>query len=210
MSKALIFITFLIFFTLSACHSGHIYFKNSKINTGVDFSKGKWLLNTIDCPESTQEKLTAETLLFFNQYTKQRLFQISKVDGLLIPKSIPLNPNKNELKNLKLGTGFDYFINIKARKNKNDYGNFSLYESADSSGKNESSVIVEIYDLNLQEIIYSKTAIGVSGKSAELLKSNTQKSNKLIDNIEFYKNPNQLINGALKKIFKDLKKKSVK
>lgn len=210
MSKALIFITFLIFFTLSACHSSHIYFKNSKINTGVDFSKGKWLLNTIDCPESTQEKLTTETLLFFNQYTKQRLFQISKVDGLLIPKSIPLDPNKNELKNLKLGTGFDYFINIKARKNKNDYGNFSLYESADSSGKNESSVIVEIYDLNLQEIIYSKTAIGVSGKSAELLKSNTQKSNKLIDNIEFYKNPNQLINGALKKIFKDLKKKSVK
>lgn len=205
--KPLFFIFILI---LTSCHTASYYIDNPTHRTGVDFRTGEWLLNDIDCPEFTQEKLTTETLNFFNENTNNRIKQISKIHGLLIPSKIPLNPSKNQLKLLKDGTGFDFFINIKASKDKNDYGSFTLYESQKSSGKNVGSVILEVYDLNLQQIIYSKKAIGVSGKTADITNYNPNSSKKLIDNIAFFKSSNQLMFGALKKIFKDLKNTSVK
>jgi hypothetical protein len=64
--------------------------------------------------------------------------------------------------------------------------------------------------LNLQEIIYSQNVVGVARKTKDESVWETQKSSKLLDNVHFYKNSNKLMTGALKKILKDLDKRSVK
>lgn len=203
-------ITLLIMIVLSSsCSSGSYILTNKNYRTGVDFTKGKWLLNQLDCPKNNTKKLKEEAEGFFSEFLNERYFYRERVNGLLIPYQIPLNPSKKKLEELKAGTGFDYFINISSRKNKDEIGTIGLYEDEHSTGKNQSEVTLEIYDLNLQEIIYSQKAIGTV--TSKQIKSvwDTQKSDKLIDNITFHKSSNKLMLGALKKILNDLKKKSI-
>ncbi|MDQ6472558.1 hypothetical protein RB619_18100 [Flavobacterium sp. LHD-80] len=199
----------LLFVLFSSCSTPTFLFLTPK-QTGVDFSSGKWLLNEIDAPKNSKDHLTAESMEFFRKNLGERISYIHDVNGLLVPRKIPLNPNKTKLKELKEGTGFDFFINISTKKNKSDFSTIELYQTDSETGKNEASVIVEIYDLNLQQIIYSQNVVGITRKEASEPMWQTEKSDKLIDNIAFYKNSNQLMTKALKKIFKDIDKKSVK
>ena len=106
---------------------------------------------------------------------------------------------------------FDFFINISTKKkNKSDFSSIELYQTDSETGKNEASVILEIYDLNLKQIIYSQNVVGITEKGNTKSMWETEKSDKLIDNITLYKSTNKLMLGALKKVFKDLKKRSVK
>mgnify|MGYP003608057114 CR=1 FL=1 len=168
--------------------------------TGVDFTQGKWLLNELDCPKDSKEKLTQKTLEFFRDNLHDRLFYINDVNGLLITRKNHLNPNRIKLKELKDGTGFDFFINIVTSKNKSDFWSIELYQNEYETGKNKSTVILEIYDLNLQEIIYSQKVIGIDEKTEDLMAAQRPaKSSALIDNLSFYKTSDKLMQGALKK-----------
>lgn len=178
--------------------------------TGVDFTSGKWLLNELDCPKNSRDKLTSETLEYFRKNLGERISYINDVNGLLITRKIPLNPNKTKLKELKDGTDFDFFINIVSTKNKSDFSSIELYQDENDLGKNESAVTLEIYDLNLQEIIFSQKTIGIAQKKSTESVWGTKKSDKLIDNITFYRNTDKLMLGALNRIFKNLNKTSVK
>lgn len=209
-----VYFTFPVLFILifSSCQSGHYMFLTGQ-RTGVDFTSGKWLLNELDCPKNSKEKLTEESVKFFKKKLGDRLSYINDVNGLLITRKIHLNPNSvklKELKELKDGTGFDFFINIVTKKNKNDLSSVELYQDDSYSGKNEASVILEIYDLNLKQIIYSQNVVGITTKGNTKSMWETEKSSKLIDNVTFYKTSNNLMTGALKRIFKDLNKRSVK
>ncbi|MFV8344840.1 hypothetical protein [Flavobacterium sp. ZB4P13] len=193
----------------ASCKTSTYLLTNIDYKTGVDFTNGKWLLNQIDCPGYNVEKLTNEATIFFKDNLNDRYFYRENVSGLLIPYQIPLNPNKQKLKELKIGTGFDYFINISSKKNKDEIGTIGLYEDENSKGSNQSEVSLEIYDLNSQEIIYSQRAIGTASATKQKSVWETKKSDKLIDNISFHKSSNRLMIVSLKKILKDLKKKSI-
>jgi hypothetical protein len=193
-----------------SCQTKTYVFVNKTSRIGVDLRNGKWLLNEIDCHKNIRDKLTSEVIESLKPDLQDRLFFIKDVKSLLITRKTDLNPNKTKLKELRDGTGFDYFINIKARKNNNDLNTVEIYQDNTSSGKNESEVILEIYDLNLLEIIYSQRVVGTDSKDNQPSVWQTPKSNKLIDNIDFYKSSNGLMLGSLKKILKDLKKKSIK
>ncbi|MFH7004112.1 hypothetical protein [Flavobacterium bizetiae] len=199
----------LIFICLSSCTTASYTFATGQ-RTGVDFTSGKWLLNELDCPSNSKDRLTEKSLQYFKKHLGERLFYIHDVKGLLVTQKINLNPGKTKIKELKDGTGFDFFINISTRKNKSDFSSLELYKNDYDRGRNEGSVIVEIYDLNLQQIIYSQNVIGSTSKVTDPPNGSTQKSGKLVDNIMFYKNTDQLVEGALKRIFKDLDKRSVK
>ncbi|RED22049.1 hypothetical protein BD847_3546 [Flavobacterium cutihirudinis] len=207
--KAKLLCSIFLFTILSSCNAPTYLFTTPK-QTGVDFTSGKWILNELDAPKNSKDELTETVSNFFKKNLNDRFFYIHDVNGLLVPRKIPLNPSKTKLKELKDGTGFDFFINISTKKNQSDFSSIELYQSESEGGKNEASVIVEIYDLNLQQIIYSQNVVGVARKKSSESVWQTEKSNKLIDNVTFYKNSNQLMNGALKKILKDIDKKSVK
>jgi hypothetical protein len=187
-----------------------IYVADPNPQIGVNFTEGKWLLNELDCPKSNREKITSEAIIFFKENLKEHFFYINDVRNLLITKNTPLNPSKTKLKELKDGTGYDYFINIVVKKNKSDLNAIGLYDTKyPSNGKNESEAFLEIYDLNLLQIIYTAHVIGTDTEDQPSA-FDTKKSDKLIDNISFYKSSNKLMSGCLKKILKDLKKKSIK
>lgn len=207
--KAKLLCSIFLFAILSSCNSPTYLFMTPK-QTGVDFTSGKWILNELDAPKNAKDELTETTSNFFKKNLAGRFFYIHDVNGLLVPRKIPLNPSKTRLKELKDGTGFDFFINISTKKNQSDFSSIELYQSESEGGKNEASVIVEIYDLNLQQIIYSQNVVGVAKKKSSESVWQTEKSDKLIDNVTFYKSSNRLMKGALKKILKDIDKKSVK
>jgi hypothetical protein len=131
---------------------------------------------------------------------KNRFFYINDINGLLITRKIYLNPNKTKLKELKDGTGYDFFINIVANKNDSDSG-VDLYG-------NKSEVFLEIYDLNLQQIVYSKHVIGYTGQGEKSVFGGSTVAQNVINNIPLYKSSNTLMKKSLKKILKDLKKTS--
>ena len=192
------FFTFCILISLASCQSSKYVFVDSNQKLGVDFTKGKWLLNEIDCPEYSKDVLTSETINYFKKNLKSRFFHIKDINGLLIAHKINLNPNKTKLKELKDGTGYDFFINIVANKSKSDLSN-DLYG-------NQSEVFLEIYELNLQQIVYSKHVIGYTGQGEKSVFSGSSVTQNVINNIPLYKSSKTLMKKSLKKIFKDLKK----
>jgi hypothetical protein len=208
--KLKIYFIFFILLTALSCTTPSYILTNKGQSIGVDFTRGKWLLNELDCPIDSKEKLTLETFSFFKKNLNDSLFYIKDVKNLLIARNIPLNPNKIKLKELKDGTGFDYFINISTKRNKNEMNSIELYQTDYEVALNQSEVTLEIYDLNSKLIIYTQRVVGSTSKEQNMSAFQSNKSDKLIDNINLYKSTNGLMLGSLKKILKDLKKKSVK
>ena len=127
------------------------------------------------------------------------MFLLSKKKGLFLQKKIDFNPEKKTLEDLKKGTNFDFFITIKASKTKEDFGSVDLTPSRfNNGGMNQSEVLLEIYDLNLAQIIYSQRVIG----STELSQDN--------QDVHFSKSSRSLLIGAYKRLIKDIEKKSIK
>jgi hypothetical protein len=203
------YLVFIITLVLQSCTTPSYVLTNYGQTTGVNFKTGKWLLNELDCPSNSKDKLTSVSYDFFKKNLNDSLSYILDINGLLIPRKIPLNPNTTKLKELKIGTGFDYFINISTKRNKSEMNSMELYQSQNDVAMNQSEVTLEIYDLNSKLIIYTQRVVGTTSKEKQISASQTPKSGKLIENINFYKDSNGLMLGCLKKIFKDLKKKSL-
>jgi len=133
------------------------------------------LLNEIESSYIIRPQLTEIVKKEFSKYLKGNLYILNKTNGLMLPPKIPLNPSKQILKEIKAGTQFDYFINIKAKIIKNNVGSITLGTSDDNnqvfnddsddySNGDESKVRVtlEVYDLNNFNVIYSQTVIGIT------------------------------------------------
>lgn len=193
------FILFIVSAFLISCTMPKYIFDNKGQSTGVDFRTGKWLLNEIDAPSNVEDQLTALALKDFKGFLNDRLVLVNEAKGLLLPRKIDVNPDKKILEDLKKGTNFDFFITIKASKIKEDFGSVDLTPSRfNNGGTNQSEVLLEIYDLNLAQIIYSQRVIG----STELSQDN--------QDVHFSKSSRSLLIGAYKKLIKDIEKKSIK
>ena len=194
------FFLVLLAFSLYSCSVPHYYFENKTQNFGVDFTNGKWLLNKIDAPLQVEDRLKEDVFADFNDLVGNRLVKIEETNGLLLPKNIPLQPTKETLKELKIGTNFDFIINIKASNLENDFNGISLTNHRFQNGEtNSNEVILEIYDLSLLQIIYSQKVVG----SASIPENSSS-------DVNFSKSSNLLILGAYKKLMKELNKKSIK
>ena len=196
MVKNILFI-FLLF--LTSCNSGSYISDIQSQKTGLNFTEGKWLINEVDCPKEVYPKLYGSINKDFDNYLSGRLFISNQINTVLLPKKINFNPTKSELAAIKKGTLFDYFVNIKAEKIKGNLNNIDITNHKLNKGLlNRCSVIIEVYDLNMLEIIYSKKITG----------SVSIKENENSD-INFSKNTSQIIMTCYKRIMKDIKKKSI-
>jgi hypothetical protein len=145
-----------ILLILNSCNVAKYTFE-TKSNIGIDFGKGKWLLNEIDCPDKVNSKLTKITIDEFSKYLKDRLSVLNQTKGVLLPNDISTNLNKSTLRDIKNGSGFDYFINIKTEILKKDTWQKG---SVDSDINISTRIMLEIYDLNDTKIIYKQSVIG--------------------------------------------------
>uniref|UniRef100_UPI00404A14FC hypothetical protein n=1 Tax=Flavobacterium sp. TaxID=239 RepID=UPI00404A14FC len=197
--KKVVFLT-LLSFLLTGCVSTNYVFKNKTQQIGVDFRNGKWLLNEVDAPYNIEKKLNETAIEDFKILTEDKVTAISQAKDILIKRKVLLNPNKNDLKDLKTGTNYDYFINIKAKNLKNEIGIVSLTNHKYLNNEtNSNEVVLEIYDLNNLEIIYSQKVIA----SSRIPENSTS-------DVHFSNTSNGMLTKAYKKIIKDLSKKSIK
>lgn len=194
----LLSLSFIIFLS---CRSGNYQRELSPQSTGVDFSKGRWLLGNIDADSDIKDKLTKLIIKDFSKHLQGRLTNALDDKSLLIARQVPVNPTTALIKDLKKGTNYDYFINVKCSSGERSdlhaiKGEFVDRFTVDKyyySNKLTTAVVqLEIYDLNLGQVVYSQKVRGSSGRRTTLIK---------VDENFFI--------GCYKEIMKHLNKKSL-
>jgi hypothetical protein len=183
-----------LLFTLNSCHFPA--FIENYNNTGVNFSKGKWLLNEINAPANVNEKLTQLTLKDFNILTKRNLEYSLTSKKVILRKIKYSHIPFDELKIIKKETNFDFFINLNVYII-NDYDIKNSNKST-FGDKRSVSIILEIYDLNNFCNIYRQQLRGF-----------IKDSDKLNDRAINFATKFIIIKGY-KKIIRDITKKSIK
>tara|TARA_R110000850_G_scaffold16697_1_gene51701 strand:+ start:38956 stop:39549 length:594 start_codon:yes stop_codon:yes gene_type:complete len=178
---------------LSSCYTATYRFSPESSNYGIEFRKGTWLLNEIESPPYVKEELTALAIENFRSYLKDDLVYIRDTPALLGTRKIPLNPDREALKALKSGTGFDYIINIKAQEIKDELGGLQASQT-DYPGTNLATVTLEIYDLENLEIIYLQHVRG------------SVSPNRIKEDVSFITTNEQILKKSFKKIFKKIEK----
>lgn len=188
----------ILVFLFSSCNLPKYYFKDDSTTTGVNFAEGKWLLDRIQTSKENENKLTKITTDYFSNKLNNR-FNTVLSEKILIAQKNNFPLTSKELKQIKIGTNYDFFIQIKSGNMKNELGSIDTTPSRFNSNlSNEASIQMIIYDLNTQQIIYTKNAFGVTG--------NPDKNN---NDITLSKSSQCLLYGCLKKILKDLEQKSL-
>ena len=168
------------------------------MKTGLDFTNGKWILNTIEAPYKVKNKLSELAFKDFSAKLNHRISHSRNVKEFMITPKINLKENKSELEKVYKTTGYNFFIDIKAQIVDEKLGLIDFSPSKfKKDEQNRVKVVFNIYNLKSQTVIYSKTAIGLVG---------TNKTN----NVNFSASADMLIIGAYKKIMKDINNKSIK
>ena len=190
--KKLVILTIIII-AFTSCHFPN-YRHSGNVNSSLDFRKGKWLLNNIESPKGVNYILTKIAREKFSKLLGERFSTLNQSKGILVPL-IEKNNNlkKSTLRDIKNGTGFDFFINIKAKTNKNEIGDLQI-GSVYSRLENNVEVSIEIYDLNLLERLYFHSVIG-----RLTVKENNQ-------DFAFAKGTEKLTIKGFEKIMKKIKK----
>lgn len=162
----------------------------TKPSLKLDFSKGEWLLGNIEINANVEEKFTEMVVEDFKTILDTRLKKAVNQKKLLLGKT-PLNPTKKQIEDLKTGTGFDFFINIKCNSGTTDLSDFNWTENSYFKSQDDfATLTIEIYDLNLQGIVYSQAA-----------KCSMEKRSVILNDNSYF-----TIKSSYKKIFQNIKK----
>ena len=137
--KMRVFRVLLVVLVLSSCNLPKYYFKGDSSTTGVDFTTGTWLLNRIESSKSTEDRLTTLTTEFFTKKTSNRFTTVYSTK-ILVPQKTNFPLTADELKQIKIGSNYDYFIQIESGKAKNQLGSIDATPSEFSGNlSNEAS-----------------------------------------------------------------------
>lgn len=189
MKKIAILIIVLV--SLNSCYHASYSFSPESSRFGINFGKGKWLLNTVDSP-SQREKLTEMALIDFKTYLNENLDYKADVLINIGAQNIPIHPDKERLEILKT-SGYDYIINIKGKLIKDDLSSLQITPNK-SPGVNSAKLTLEVYDLNLLEIIYIQEVLGIVDPD------------EIKEDFSLAVSTDQILIKSMKKILKKIKK----
>lgn len=155
MKKLILFFSLIL---LASCKTASYVHDLDSTPYGIDYRAGKWLINNVESPIAINKKLTK---IAYDGFYKNLGNQVKKAEDLpnISLSYIPLQPNKMVLEQVKKASNFDYLINIKCVSSKNDAGSIKMGKTY-SRKRNVAEAILEVYDLNTFEIIYSRKVIG--------------------------------------------------
>lgn len=144
------------------------YYRDNVIITDMAAHSGKWLLAIGDTPYKYANEVYGKIRADFKALLGVRLTELSQANGLLLPTNPPLNPSVREMRDMYIGSGYDYFINIKALEVSNGLSAIDLSNHhAKSTGSNSCRVTIEIYDLKNTKVIYSQNVTGIDQVAAD-------------------------------------------
>ena len=191
---------FLIILVIISCNSVAYTTDYDVKRQGVNFREGKWLLAEIDCPSESSSELRSDVSDYFSSILKSNFTSFSPTKTALLSKKVEINPSVEILKRIKKETIYNYLINVKGEKIREELSSIDLTNHNFTKGlNNQVAVTLEIYDLDKSEIIYSRKYFGTT----EIKEGNNS-------DLNFNKSTTKMIQGCFKKLTKDLNKKSVK
>ncbi|MBD3583270.1 hypothetical protein [Flavobacterium selenitireducens] len=146
---------------LSSCNVAEYKLGRDTRFEQLNFSNGKWLLGFVEGPALIKSDITEKAKNDLSGLSNGRIDYLGDV-RLLISEKTPMNPTKIQMKALRDGTGYDYFINlhcvssrwVNERDFTTQYGNYIAMNTAFAH------VICEVYDLKNQKIIYQQSCSG--------------------------------------------------
>ncbi len=157
MKKKFLFLAIIL--SLQSCYYPVKKEYNGYSKTLIFSQEEKWLINTIYTDVSSHHKdmMKKETLSFFNKMSNENAedFNTAKSKNLIISK-IPIEPEIEDLEDLKTNTDFRFLVNIYTFKLKKDLDN-TIGEQYQYK-KNETFAQMDIYDLKSLKKIYSLKA----------------------------------------------------
>jgi len=183
---------------LSACSLPHYQYRYES-EKAVDFRKGKWLINRIEADLSLKSKalLTEKLLKEIRKLATDSVVYVQNIQlGLLTPEQLRFEPSEEILNTLKNTTDFDFILNIRADKVRDDLSPILLYPMYSDAG-NEVEIYIDIYNIAKAKRIYSQWIIASIA------------ANENIENVQFSFSASGLIIQGLKKGIKRIKKHAI-
>ncbi|MBN1251819.1 MAG: hypothetical protein JXR51_13405 [Bacteroidales bacterium] len=167
----------------------------------LDFRKGKWLINVIETDLNTYKARELLNKNFVSKFKKIGGNYIYFIDDIRmkysLPNEMPFSTPPENIELLKLTTEFNYLVNIKTSKIKNDL--HDIYLTAPLSyGKSEAETEIVIYEIKTGEIIFSQRTVG-----SVTLNENDR-------NIRFAKSAEGLTFSTINKALREIKKNAIK
>ncbi|WP_163408619.1 hypothetical protein [Flavobacterium ajazii] len=186
---------FLLLVLLSSCNVTHYFLHSTDKANSLDFTKGIWLVGDIEVDQNTKTKLTRFVMADFSKYLGRRVKYSMSERKDLGTKTVPLKLDKSAILELKKGADADYYVNIKCKNAKNDFSSFEFQNHFYYKKQMAyAEVILEVYDLNSGEIIYSQASGGCLEEKLSITNQPTS----------------VVIIGSYRKIINDIKKNSIK
>ena len=165
---------FLIFILSTFCSCGGAKY-NYFFDTGkqLDFSKGKWILNSTKSNSKIFDaELYDNSLKGFKNILGDSLIEMNDLRSTkLVAPKIEFDLTDSDLKKLKRDTGCDYLINIGGNVISDGAGTLS-FPNQNESSSNRASVSIAIYDLNAESLISSSQVYGKTNNQDSVFEDN--------------------------------------
>lgn len=179
----------------------------------------KWLVNNLysDLDSFEKERLNKKILEQFQVLSKGNATSVDQANSEnLLPSKISFNPDLEQLESLKTNSDFDYLVNIRTIKVRDQIASLELSQPFEYS-KNEAFALLEIYDLKSLKKIYSQKATSEVAMEGERNNPDYYGQNGL-PNINSSKDKGPFLNYSartlsvknLNKILKDIDRKAIK
>tara|TARA_R110002049_G_scaffold187318_1_gene355608 strand:- start:139 stop:720 length:582 start_codon:yes stop_codon:yes gene_type:complete len=163
---------------LSALYSCGSAKYNYFFDTGkqLDFSHGKWILNSTQSNSRIFDtELYDTSLIVFKKILGDSLIEINDLRSTkLVAPKIKFQLSESDLKELKRDTDCDYIINIKGNAISDGLGTLSFSDQNENSS-NSAAVSITIYDLNAKALISSSQVYGKTEQQDEVFPDNKQR-----------------------------------
>ena len=213
------FLFLLVMVFLQSCHvsvkreyqglSGALVFTQNK----------KWLVNNLysDLDSFEKERLNKKILEQFQVLSKGNATSVDQANSEnLLPLKISFNPDLEQLESLKTNSDFDYLVNIRTIKVRDQIASLELSQPFEYS-KNEAFALLEIYDLKSLKKIYSQKAtseVAMEGKRNNpdyYGQNGLPNTNSSKDKVPFLNYSARTLSVKnLNKILKDIDRKAIK
>lgn len=179
----------------------------------------KWLVNNLysDLDSFDKERLNKKILEQFQVLSKGNATSVDQATSEnLLPSKISFNPDLEQLESLKTNSDFDYLVNIRTIKVRDQIASLELSQPFEYS-RNEAFALLEIYDLKSLKKIYSQKAtseVAMEGKRNNpdyYGQNGLPNTNSSKDKVPFLNYSARTLSVKnLNKILKDIDRKAIK
>ncbi|MGI0105270.1 hypothetical protein [Salinimicrobium sp. WS361] len=160
LKKILTLIVLVLLLTSCGNTKYHYHFERGRM---IDFTRGEWILNR-PYTNYDEDRIKKMALKEFTKILGDSLVSIDDLSHRKeVPKYMPQDPNKEQLRYLKNATNKDFLITVESNIIKDEMGSFAHAPSVGfSTQANEAGISIKIYDLNSQELISESNVTGIA------------------------------------------------